>query len=67
MTEHVFGLTVNEVMAYAAIANVVLVLLLAPSLRIMLGTESDKRTRAASRWPLPIDKPTLRSRLSTFY
>ena len=30
MTEHVFGLTVNEVMAYAAIANVVLVLLLAP-------------------------------------
>jgi hypothetical protein len=29
MTEHVFGLTVNEVMAYAAIANVVLVLLLA--------------------------------------
>ena len=29
MTEHVFGLTVNEVMAYAAIANVVLVILLA--------------------------------------
>ena len=29
MTEHVFGLTVNQVMAYAAIANVVLVLLLA--------------------------------------
>jgi uncharacterized membrane protein len=29
MTEHVFGLTVNEVLAYAAIANVVLVLLLA--------------------------------------
>jgi hypothetical protein len=29
MTEHVFGLTVNEVMAYAAIVNVVLVLLLA--------------------------------------
>jgi hypothetical protein len=29
MPEHVFGLTVNEVMAYAAIANVVLVLLLA--------------------------------------
>ena len=29
MSEHVFGLTVNEVMAYAAIANVVLVLLLA--------------------------------------
>ena len=29
MTEHVFGLTVNEVMAYAAIANVVVVLLLA--------------------------------------
>ena len=29
MNEHVFGLTVNEVLAYAAIANVVLVLLLA--------------------------------------
>ena len=29
MTEHVFGLNVNEVLAYAAIANVVLVLLLA--------------------------------------
>ena len=29
MTEHMFGLTANEVMAYAAIANVVLVLLLA--------------------------------------
>ena len=29
MPEHVLGLTVNEVMAYAAIANVVLVLLLA--------------------------------------
>jgi hypothetical protein len=29
MTEHVFGLSINEVMAYAAIANVVLVLLLA--------------------------------------
>ncbi len=29
MTEHVFGLSVNEVMAYAAIANVVVVLLLA--------------------------------------
>ena len=29
MTEHVLGLSVNEVMAYAAIANVVLVLLLA--------------------------------------
>jgi type II secretory pathway component PulL len=29
VTERVFGLTVNEVMAYAAIANVVLVLLLA--------------------------------------
>ena len=29
MTEHVFGLTVNEVLAYAAIANVVVVLLLA--------------------------------------
>jgi hypothetical protein len=29
MPEHLFGLTVNEVMAYAAIANVVLVLLLA--------------------------------------
>ena len=29
MTEHVFGLTVNEALAYAAIANVVLVLLLA--------------------------------------
>jgi hypothetical protein len=28
MTEHLFGLTVNEVMAYAAIANVVLVLVL---------------------------------------
>jgi hypothetical protein len=29
MTEHVFGLSVNEVIAYAAIANVVVVLLLA--------------------------------------
>ena len=29
MTEHVFGLSVNEVMAYVAIANVVVVLLLA--------------------------------------
>ena len=29
MSEHVFGLTVSEVLAYAAIANVVLVLLLA--------------------------------------
>jgi len=28
MTEQVFGLTVNEVMAYAAAANVVLVLVL---------------------------------------
>jgi hypothetical protein len=29
MPEHVFGLTVNEVMAYAAIVNIVLVLVLA--------------------------------------
>jgi hypothetical protein len=29
MSEHLFGITVNEVLAYAAIANVVLVLLLA--------------------------------------
>jgi hypothetical protein len=66
MNEQVFGLTVNEVMAYAAIANVALVfVLIAINTFYACGTRCVRQTRADNRQSRPIDKPTLRRGLST--